>query len=619
MTFLAPIAGVVAGAIGGAVVLLVWMLKLRRRPVRVSTTMLWVRAVRDMEGNVPWQMARPSVLLFLHLLIVALLALALARPVADDALGGGGVSGHVVMVIDSGASMGASGDGGETRLDRAIERASALAQRGSGSARFSAIDAGTTARMTLSGSGSWREARETIRSIEQSDAPSDLEGAIELARSVDIQRGEDEDAGTEERASVYVLTDRDPGEVLAQGVTPIGVGEAENTGNLGIVRLGAQRDRARPALVRVFASIGGVLGEARAVIVRAEVDGETLGSRAIELGAREVDEPVSMELTLGDAAIVRVSVSGGDALAADDAAYVEVPSPDPARVVVIAPEGRADPLLLDAIRAATSREARVVGDPGAIGDADLIVFDRVDPIENIAIPTLSFVGGADGGGGDGGAIERVLTWERDDPVMRDVDLGRVVFTDAAAIETNGSDKVLARWRGGALIVERAARGVRHVRVGFALEDSNMGVQIALPALVSNAIERLLPGSSGSGVVRRVGEVQRVRATGARVTIVDPEGASRTIDPVDGVAELGALERAGVYGLDGAETDRIGVSVLSEDDTRRAGRVPGGDGGVDLAIAGSSMGGRVELWRWFALGAMVLLALEWTLEVLRRRV
>ncbi len=612
MTFLAPIAGVVAGAIGGAVVLLVWMLKLRRRPVRVSTTMLWVRVVRDMEGNVPWQMARPSVLLFLHLLIVALLALALARPIADNAPG---VSGHAVMVIDSGASMGASGAGGETRLGRAIDRASALAQRGSGSARFTVIDAGTSARMTLSGSGSWREAREAIRSIDQSDAPSDLEGAIELARSVDLRAGEGEDAESAARASVYVLTDRDPGEVLAQGVTPIGVGEAENAGNLGIVRLGAQRDRARPALVRVFVSIGGVLGEARAVIVRAEVDGETLGSRAIELEGGVVEEPVSMEFVLDRAAIVRVSVSGGDALGADDAAYVEVPSPDPARVAVIAPGGRADPLLLDAIRAVTSREARVVGDAGAVGDADLIVFDRVGPIENIAIPTLSFVGGEEGGDG----IERVLTWERDDPVMRDVDLGRVVFTDGAALETDGSDKVLARWRGGALIVERAARGVRHVRVGFALEDSNMGVQIALPALVSNAIERLLPGSSGSGVVRRAGEIQRVRATGGRVTITDPEGATRTIEPIDGVAELGALGRAGVYGLAGAATDRIGVSVLSKDDTRRAGRSPGGDADMELAIGGASMGGRVELWRWFALGALVLLAMEWTLEVLRRRV
>lgn len=610
MTFLAPIAGVVAGVIGGAAVLLVWMLKLRRRPIRVSTTMFWENAVRDMEGNVPWQMARPSVLLFLHLLIVLLLSMALARPVADDLPG---VSGSVVMVIDSGASMGAVGEDGESRLDRAIERASALAQRGSGSARFTVIGASTSAELVLSGSGSWREARRVIRGIEQDDGSSDLEGAIELARRVGVEAGEDEDSVR--TSSVFVFTDRDPGAMVAQGVVPVGVGGEAELGNLGIVRLGAQRDRSRPALVRVFVSIGGVIPESRAVIVRAEVDGEVLASRAVELESGEVDAPVSMEMTLGPAALVRVSVSGGDALGSDDVAYVEVPSADPARVVVIAPEGQANPLLLDALRAATSREARVVGEGDAVGDADLIVFDRIEPIGGLSIPTIAFVGDEDGSD----RVERVLTWERDDPVMRDVDLGRVVFAHGEDVEARGADRVLARWRGGALIVERAANGVRHLRIGFALEDSNLGVQIALPAMMMNAIERLLPGASGTGVVRSAGEVQRVRALSGRVTITDPEGASREVDPLDGVAELGVLDRAGVYTLEGADVDEIGVSVLSAEDTRRAGRELGESGDTDVVI-GSSIGeGRVELWRWFALAAMVLLALEWTLDVLRRRV
>ena len=44
-------------------VLLMYMLRLRRRPVLVSSTMLWQRAVRDIEGNIPWQRLSPSLLL----------------------------------------------------------------------------------------------------------------------------------------------------------------------------------------------------------------------------------------------------------------------------------------------------------------------------------------------------------------------------------------------------------------------------------------------------------------------------------------------------------------------------------------------------------------------------
>ncbi|MBL4809377.1 MAG: BatA domain-containing protein, partial [Phycisphaerales bacterium] len=83
MNFLAPIAGLIAGGAGSVLVILYWMLRLRRRPVRVSSTLLWKRAIRDVEGNIPWQMIRPSVLLFLQLIAVILLATAIARPTRD--------------------------------------------------------------------------------------------------------------------------------------------------------------------------------------------------------------------------------------------------------------------------------------------------------------------------------------------------------------------------------------------------------------------------------------------------------------------------------------------------------------------------------------------------------
>jgi len=100
-------------------VLLLYMLKLRRRPIAVSSTMLWSRAVKDMEGNIPWQRLSPSVLLWLHLLIVIVLSLAIARPVFDDAIGDGQ---RVYLVIDYSASMSAIVDG-QSGLKRAKAQA----------------------------------------------------------------------------------------------------------------------------------------------------------------------------------------------------------------------------------------------------------------------------------------------------------------------------------------------------------------------------------------------------------------------------------------------------------------------------------------------------------------
>ena len=61
-------------------ILLLWMLKLRRRNVTVSSTMLWSKLLRDREANAPWQKLRRNLLLLLQLAILAALVLALARP-----------------------------------------------------------------------------------------------------------------------------------------------------------------------------------------------------------------------------------------------------------------------------------------------------------------------------------------------------------------------------------------------------------------------------------------------------------------------------------------------------------------------------------------------------------
>ena len=78
-------------------ILLLWMLKLRRKDVMVSSTMLWSRLLRDREANAPWQRLRRNLLLFLQLLIVAALVLALARPFLPISAV---ATGSVVLLLD---------------------------------------------------------------------------------------------------------------------------------------------------------------------------------------------------------------------------------------------------------------------------------------------------------------------------------------------------------------------------------------------------------------------------------------------------------------------------------------------------------------------------------------
>ncbi|MEW6401097.1 MAG: BatA domain-containing protein, partial [Chloroflexota bacterium] len=78
MQFLAP-AGFALLALAIPIILL-YMLKLRRKQVQVSSTLLWQKLLREQQANAPWQKLKRNLLLFLQLLILAMLVLAFIRP-----------------------------------------------------------------------------------------------------------------------------------------------------------------------------------------------------------------------------------------------------------------------------------------------------------------------------------------------------------------------------------------------------------------------------------------------------------------------------------------------------------------------------------------------------------
>src|SRR5215510_551569 len=120
MSFLAPVAlglGVLA-----APVILMYMLRLRRREVEVSSTLLWQQLLRDREANAPWQRLKRNLLLFLQLLILAGLVLALARPYMEVPTV---TSGRIALLIDASASMNAT-DVQPNRFEAARQQALSL-------------------------------------------------------------------------------------------------------------------------------------------------------------------------------------------------------------------------------------------------------------------------------------------------------------------------------------------------------------------------------------------------------------------------------------------------------------------------------------------------------------
>src|SRR5690606_16423501 len=106
------------------VLVLFYLLKVKRRPRRVSSTWLWRATVEDARASVPFQRLRRNLLMLLQILVLALLAVALARPILNLRLGN---AGSVLILIDTSASMAMRGQPGTpTRFEEAQGKAKEL-------------------------------------------------------------------------------------------------------------------------------------------------------------------------------------------------------------------------------------------------------------------------------------------------------------------------------------------------------------------------------------------------------------------------------------------------------------------------------------------------------------
>ena len=607
MSFLAPGMFWFALLIPGIVLL--YLLKLKRKEIIVSSLLLWRKSIDDMKANAPFQRLRNSLLLWLQLLVLAMLILCLVRPILNVK----GFEGQqVILLVDTSASMNAT-DVRPNRMHAAKQAALAAVDDLSRGDSMMIITFGGKASVRTTMTSDKGLLRRAVAGLAATHERTRIKDALAIASSV---------ARNALNAEALILSDGQIADLDEAANVPCKVTFASvgtRGRNVGVTLFDIKKPFDEQSRYSAFARVQNFGPEPVETVLK-------LTNNDILVEARELrllpGEPTSVgfeELRLNQG-VVAAALELKDDLAADDQAWCVLTPPRRIDVLLVAEENyflekalileREVSLKKVSPQSYTSPEGHdvVIFDgwtPPALPNGNYLFFGAVPPVHGIA---------------EKGEVQApiVLDWNRSHPLSRYITFAGMNVSNATKLSLSKGAKPLVESKSTPLIAVLSTGQKRIVVVGFDLYKSDWPLRVSFPLFVSNAVHWLADRPSGV-VTEKYATGDAVAIPAAKTVdaaeVVGPNGERHKVElDVMRTAYFSQTGRVGVYRLElqGEKVARkpIAVNLLSdaESNTRPA-------KGIELSgkkIAATAEGVRTnrEIWRYFALFGVLFLLAEW---------
>ncbi len=617
------------------IIVIMYLLKLRRTERVVSSLYLWSRMVRDVEANAPWQRLQKNLLLIVQLLFLAFVVLALARPFTWSA-GPGGQA--VILVFDTSASMAAT-DVTPSRLKAAQAQAQRMVSDLPQETRVTVIAAGEGAQVLVASSRDRRQAHLAIEQVGGSVGGSDLTAAVEMASAI---------AARQPDTDIVIFSDGNvalPQRAIRGRVRYMPMGISGDNQAVNMLSLQPAPGGHLAAFVQVT-NYGPSPARRRLTLY---ADGQPINAYDLELpagGVRAViadDLPLAvhiLEARLGGAgdSISGDSISGdklsGDHLLLDDRAWAVHRADRPAAVTLVT-EGNL--FLETALSLFANLQVTVIlpadfeSAAPAASSPDLTILDAWVPI-TAALPAghLWFIAPPHSTSyfTVTGQVQQPMPRPvGDDPLLTHVNLSQVSILEAArlALPSWARPVIAGDMPGGSmpggsalpLLFVGETEGRRIVVLTFDLHRSDLPLNVAFPLLLANLLGWLAPGGSsdlptqiapGTPVALALSldiEQAQVAAPDGRITRLSPEG---------GQAVFADTTQLGVYRLvwgDQEAAFAVNLFAPCESAIQPAASLPliGQEGAASGDQVAEHRSPR-EWWRLLAWIALALFTAEW---------
>ena len=593
-------------------IILLYLLRLQRREQAVSSTLLWRQVTMDREANTLWQKLRRNLLLLLQLVTLAFLVFALIRPYINLP---GTTSGHSIVLLDASASM-QTIDVQPSRFDAAKAQTRDLINGLGANNRMTLILVDGSPRALTSLTNDKPQLLDALDAARPSLDSANWSAAIALAVATGAKEAD---------STTIVISDganADDLKLLPGRARFIPVGNSADNIALSTLTL-----RRTVRGLSAFARVNNFGTQAESALISLRADGALIDARTISLPAGKSAEWTINNLNPNVATVqATIDQATHNQLKVDDAAYAVNTSNATRQALLLT---RGNRFLEQALSALPGlRVTRAITAPVAVQNYDLYVLDGL----TMTLPSKAnvlLIGAQTVFSTTGVFSKTDFVRAESHPVLRQVDWRPVHVLDARQINAPNWLRPVLESQGGPLVYAGESNDGafrRMVALPFDLRRSDLPLQIAFPILIANSVDWLAP-PQGINVPQSVkpGEVIAM-PTGAQITL--PNG--QTV--VAGQRGFAQTTTPGIYRFAIAQTNAnanvSGAFAVNFSNVAESRIAPNPDlqvGSTESMAASpqSESTSQREFWNWLALGALLLLIVEWWIyqrgvPVLRRR-
>lgn len=597
-----------------ALTALLYVLKLRRRPFSVPFSPIWQRVLKDQESTQLFAQLKRWLSLLLQLALVALLVLALG----DPRLAGEWAEGrHVVVLVDTSASMQAEGADG-SRIEQAKRKVNRLIDGLSGSDRMLVAQLGANPLPLSTMTDEVGTLKDAVEAIEARDTGASLERGLRFA--TDSLRDLPKPHIVVVSDGAFADLEAAGNNVDLDGITlnHVPVGEAGQ--NVAITEFSVRRYPLDKSRYEVLLEVSNFSDRAHQVELTLHGDGQTVDVTRFALQPNERLPRFYQDLA-GASRTLEAEVrllDATDALAADNRAYALMPERRRIQVLVVSPGNTylEAALLLDEY---LQVQTVTPDQPLPQGPFDVTILDNAAAKLRPEHGSLLYLNPP----AEGTPVQHRRpienfgfdSWERKSPLLRWIAMENIQVMRGHSLEPTKGDQVVGASVLGPILVAGARQGQRFVALGFDPRDSDLVLRVAWPLLLLNTINHFADEDSRYLSSFRTGEVWNVATPNELKTalLVDPSDHQTPVPVKAGYATFFG-ERAGFYELRDAQGQRLNAFAANlvnphESELEVTKELTIGQTNA-TQLAGFTPGVRRELWVYLVLAAILLSFLEW---------